>query len=68
MEKDVKPLEAEGCYVPMDSKIVQGINSGCRGQQREMARQGGWGNFALVAETVVAKVEAETDRFFAPAI
>lgn len=61
MEKGIKPLEAEECYVPMDNKAVQGINGECWGQQREMSHQGGWGNFALVAEIVVAKVEAETD-------
>lgn len=42
MEKDIKPLEAEECYVPMDSKTVQGINGECRGQQREMSHWGGW--------------------------
>ena len=55
------PLEAEGCYVPMDSKIVQGINGDCNGRQREMAHQDSRGHFALVAETVATKVEAEAD-------
>lgn len=32
MEKDVKPLQAEGCCVPTDSKIVQDLNGDCEGQ------------------------------------
>lgn len=36
---------------------MQGVTGDCRGQQREMAHQG----VALVAETVAAKLDAETD-------
>lgn len=50
----------KGHKIIQGSKVVQSINGDYKGQQREVAHWGDWGDFVLVAGIVAAKVEVET--------